>query len=179
MGHVTAGTQKRILDKLAHCKFIEVETVRAGRSWVRFGHITEKGWQHLGKTSSYPPLRGGLVHTNVCYLKQRLDLKSGYDKSFCEHQLEGSSGFHDVVSIKDGKYYITEVVIACDTNLAQHARDCLINSQIQVEALTIVTLLKSEHAKIQERIMADHDLLFHIQRVSFLTVEEILKELYR
>jgi len=53
MGNVTAGTQKRILDKLTGCKLIEVKTVRAGRSWVRFGRITEKGWEHLGKSSSY------------------------------------------------------------------------------------------------------------------------------
>lgn len=178
MGNVTAGTQKRILDKLTGCKLIEVKTVRAGRYWVRFGRITEKGWEHLGKSSSYPSLRGGVVHTNVCYLKRRLDLKNGCEKSFCEHRLEGSSGFHDVVSIKDGKYYITEAVIACDTNLAHHARDCFLNSTTPVATLTIVTLLKSEHKKLREMILSDPELVFCIDRVSFLTVDSILRGLY-
>ncbi len=119
------------------------------------------------------------MHTNVTYLKQRLDLKHGCEKSFCEHRLEGSTGFHDVVSIRDGKYYVTEVVIDCDTNIVQHASDCLLNSTTAVENLTIVTLLKSEHAKVHEALLSDPGLVFHIERVSFLTVEDILKELYQ
>ncbi len=179
MGDIAAGTQKRILDALVHQDLMHVETKRTGRLWTRFGLITPKGWQHLGKTSRYPSLRGGVTHTNVCYLKKRLDLKQGCEKSFCEHRLEGSTGFHDVVSIRKGKFYVTEVVIDCEANVAHHARDCLINSKVPVENLTIATLLKSEHPQLRDMILSDPDLVFHIHRVSFLTVEEILKELYQ
>ncbi len=179
MGNVAVGTQTKLVRKLIRKGLIEAKTVRTGRSWTRFGRITEKGWQQLGKTSRYAALRGGVVHVNVCRAKQRLDLQHGFEESFCEHQLEGSTGFHDVVSIKDGKYYITEVVIGCDANVALHARDCFLNPTTPAEALTIVTLLKSEHQKIRDMLLADPDLVFYIERVTVLTVEEILKELYR
>jgi hypothetical protein len=178
VGRVAVGTQKKIVDTLVRKGLIEAKTVRTGRSWTRFGRIKEKGWQYLGKTSRYAPLRGGVVHTSVCYLKQRLDLQS-FEKSFCEHQLEGSTGFHDVVSIKDGKYYVSEVVIDCDKNVPLHARDCFVNSTTPAETLTIVTLLKSQHQKIRDRILEDPELVFFVGRVTFLTVEDILKELYR
>ena len=179
MGGMAAGTLNRALDTLIRKGLVQAETKRTGRSWTRFGLITPKGWEHLGKTSRYPSLRGGVTHTNVCYLKKRLDEKQSCEKSFCEHRLDGSTGFHDVVSIKKGKYHVTEVVIGCDTNLAHHARDCLINSKVPVETLTIVSLLKSEHPKLRDMILSEPDLVFHIQRVSFLAVEDILKELYR
>jgi hypothetical protein len=179
MGNMAAGTQNKLVDSLVRKGLIEAKTVRTGRSWTRFGRITDKGWQYLGKTSRYAPLRGGMVHTNVTYLKQRLDMKNGFEKSFCEYRLEGSTGFHDVVSIRDGRYYVTEVVIDCDTNVVKHAHDCLLNSTIPVENLTIVTLLKSEHQKIRSVIMADPELVFCIDRITFLTVEDILKELYQ
>jgi len=179
VGHVAVGTQKKVVDKLVRKGLIQAKTARTSKSWTRFGRLTEKGWQHLGKSSRYPSLRGGVVHTNVCYLKRRLDLKNGCEKSFCEHRLEGSTGFHDVVSIKDGKYYVTEVVIDCNTNIAHHAGDCFINAKVIVERLTVVTLLKSQHQKIQAALMSEPELVFHIQRVSVRTVEDILKELYK
>lgn len=178
MGNIAAGTQNKLINKLVRKGLIKAKTVRTGRSWTRFGLITPRGWQYLGKTSQYAPLRGGVVHTNVCVEKQRFDLKTGFEKSFCEHRLEGSTGFHDVVSFKNSRPYVTEVVIDCDTNITLHARDCLLNSTTSAETLTIVTLLKSEHQKIRGMILADPELVFCIERITFLTVEDILKELY-
>ncbi len=123
-------------------------------------------------------MRGETTHNNVCCLKRDLDLKKGAEKSKCELQYPNSSGFMDVGSYFNGKLHSTEVVIDCDSNICLHVRSCFIEAQGQVEELTVVTLLKSEHRKILETIMSDPELVFYINKIKFMTLEDILKALY-
>lgn len=179
MGDVPAGTQTKVVAKLVRKKLIEADTVRLSKSAVRFGAITAQGWQYLGKMSRLPPLRGGIVHTSLCYGKRRLDRKNGCEESFCEHRLAGCTGFGDVVSFRNGACHVTEVVVDCVTNIVEHARDCFLRSTTPVATLTIVTLLKSEHERIREILRSASDLAAHLDRIAFTTAEEILKGLYK
>lgn len=119
-----------------------------------------------------------LAHNNICYLKRDLELKNGAEKSICEFQYPNSTGFGDIGSKFKGKWYCTEVVVNCTSNIVVHAKSCFIESQGHVETLTFVTLLKSEHRKILERIMSVPELVFFVNRIKFMTLEDILKELY-
>ena len=171
------ATQKKIIQKLVKMNFLETAQIRTSKSTRGLGQLTKAGWDYLKDKSKSKPLRGGLVHTHVCRWKQALDIKQGCDESICELQYPNSTGFCDVGTRVNGKLHCTEVVIDCDSNICDHVRSCFIDSDA-VETLTIVTLLKSEHKKIQEMILSNHELAFFINRINLLTVDEILKALY-
>lgn len=123
-------------------------------------------------------MRGDTPHTNICFLKRDLDLKLGAEESICEAQYPNSNGFGDIRSKFNGKLHFSEIVVNCTSNIVDHVKSCFIESQGQVETLTIVTLLKSEHRRILEQIMSVSDLVFYVNRIKFMTLEQIIKELY-
>ena len=123
-------------------------------------------------------MRGDTTHTNTCLLKRDLDLKNGAEESICEAQYPNSNGFGDVRSKFNGKLHFSEIVVNCTSNIVHHVKSCFVESQGKVETLTIVTLLKSEHRKILESIMSVPELVFFANRIKFMTLEDILKELY-
>jgi hypothetical protein len=177
MGNISPATQQKIIKKLVKLKLIEAVQIRTGKSPQRLGQLTRAGWDFLNDTSKFKPLRGGPIHTQVCRSKQALDIKRGCDESICECPYPNSTGFCDVGTWIDGKLHCTEAVIGCDSNVCHHVRSCFIDSN-QVESLTIVTLLKSEHKRLLAKIMAEPDLAFFSSRIHFTTLDEILKELY-
>lgn len=123
-------------------------------------------------------MRGDIVHTNICRLKRDLDLKHGAEESRCELQYPNSPGFGDIGSKFNGRWHYSEVVVNCTSNICDHVRSCFIESKGQVETLTIVTLLKSQHRTLLESIMSVPELVFFANRIKFMTLEDILKELY-
>jgi hypothetical protein len=176
MGSPAPATQKRILASLETKGLIQSALVQTARA-IRIAYPTEAGWKYLNKQSRFSPLRGGLVHTFVCRWKGALDRKRGCDECRCECAYPNSSGIGDVCTKINGKLHYTEVVIDCDSNVNRHVRSCFLDSD-QVESLTIVTLLKSEHESLRATILSDAELVFCIGRISFVTVDQILKELY-
>lgn len=123
-------------------------------------------------------MRGDITHTDICCLKRDLDLKHGAEEAVCEVQYPHSNGFGDIRSKFNGKLHFSEIVVNCTSNICDHVKSCFIDSQGQVETLTIVTLLKSEHRTILERIMSVPELVFFVNRIKFMTLEDILRELY-
>jgi hypothetical protein len=178
MSNPSPATEQKIVKKLVKLKLIETTQIRTSKSFLRLGQLTEAGWDHLNAKSKFKPLRGGLVHTHVCRWKQALDIKLGCDESICEFQYPNSTGFCDVGTRVNVKLHCTEVVIDCDSNICDHVRSCFIDATGQIETLTIVTLLKSEHKKIKEMILSDPDIACFIDHTNLITVEDILKALY-
>jgi len=176
MGNPAPATQKRILDGLAQKELIWSEQIQTARAF-RIAGPTETGWKYLNKQSRFSPLRGGHVHTFVCRSVQALAIKRGCDGCRCECAYPDSSGIADVCTRIRCKLYYTEVVVDCDSNIDRHVRSCFLDSD-KVESLTIVTLLKSEHEPLHSTILADAELVFCIGRILFVTVDQILKELY-
>lgn len=176
IGNLSPATQQKIIKKLKKIKFIEATQIRTSKSPLRLGQLTNAGWDYIKDKSKYKPLRGGLVHTHVCRWKQTLDIKKGCDESICELQYPNSTGFCDVGTKINGELHCTEVVVDCDCNICDHVKSCFIDSN-EVKTLTIVTLLKSEHEKLLEMIVSKPELVFFVNRIRFLTVNEILKEL--
>jgi hypothetical protein len=123
-------------------------------------------------------MRGDPTHNNICYLKHDLDIKKGAEEAIVEFRYPNSLGFADLGSKFNGKWHATEVVVSCDSNINDHIRDCFVDAKGQIESLTIVTLLKSEHQKILEKIMSVSELAFYVNRIQFTTLENILNELY-
>jgi hypothetical protein len=177
MGSLSPATQRSIIKKLIIKKMIISEDIRTSKSKIRLGCLTEAGWNFLNKKSKYKPLRGKMIHTHICRWKQSLDLKNGAQESICEYPIPNTKGFSDIGSKFNGQIHCTEVIVDCSSNICHHARDCFINSK-DIESLTIVTLLKSEHSKIRDTIMSDPELVFFINRIKFMTVDEILRGLW-
>jgi hypothetical protein len=177
MGNPSPATQLSIIKKLTVRDLITAKSIRTSKSYIRLGYLTEAGWAFLRKKPKHKPLRGGLVHTHICRWKQALDLKNGAEESICEFPIPGTRGSADVGSKFNGTWHCTEVIVDCDSNICDHARDCFVNSS-DIESLTIVTLLKSEHHKIRDKIMSDAKLVFFINRIKFVAVDQIIRELW-
>jgi len=176
MGSPSPETQKRILKRLTDKGLIETGLVQT-KPRVRVARPTEACWKYLDAKSRYKPLRGGMIHTFLCRWTQWLYLKRGCQECACEQPYPNSSGIGDVRAKIKGKLHYAEIIVDCYSNVARHVRSCFVDSD-HVEGLTTVTLLKSEHTKIQAIICSEPDLVFHINRITFTTAGEILKELY-
>jgi hypothetical protein len=177
MGNLSPATQRNTIKKLITKKMIISEDIRTSKSKIRLGCLTEAGWNFLNKKSKYKPLRGKIIHTHICRWKQSLDLKNGAQESICEFPIPNTTGFSDIGSKFNGQIRCTEVIVDCTSNICHHVRDCFVNSK-SIESLTIVTLLKSEHSQIRDTIMSDPELVFFINRIKFMVVDEILRELW-
>jgi hypothetical protein len=177
MGNLSPATQRSIIIKLIDKDLINYSLIRKSKSSLRVGNLTKSAWQFLNKQSKFKPLRGSDKHTAICRWKQRLDLKNGAEESICEFPIPETTGFSDIGSKFNGKIHCTEVIVDCTSNICHHTRDCFIKSRA-IESLTIVTLLKSEHSQIRDTIMSDPELVFFINRIKFMTVDEILKGLW-
>jgi len=178
MGGLSPATQQKIIKKLENLKLIETKHIRTSKSPLRLGQLTKAGWDYLNDKSKFKPLRGDMVHTHACRLKQALDIKRGCEESICEFPYPNSTGFSDIGTTINGKLHCTEVVIGCDSNICQHVRSCFIDANNQVETLTIVTLLKSQHEQIRQKILSDPQLSLYMNSIAFVTLDDILKELY-
>ena len=178
MGEISPSTQKKILNRLARAGLIETAQTRAGKSVLRLAYPTKDGWEYVKARSKFRPLRGGLVHTHVCRWKQALDIKRGCDESRCEFPYPNGHGSSDVGTRIGDTLYFTEVVIECTKNLRQHARDCFADTALNVQTLTIVTLLKSQQDKLHRQLISDPELVRFADRIVFVTVDQILKELW-
>lgn len=178
MQNPSAATQKSILNKLEKLGLIAVQQIRTSRSAIRFCCLSDKGWEYLNKTPPKHRLRGDPAHTCITRIKQRYDLEHGAEESTCEAQVPGSSGFTDVLSRRNGKYFCSEIVIGCFSNIVSHVRSCFCESKL-IGTLTFVTCLKSDHDKIRDAISADTELVFFLNRIEFITVDELLKEVYK
>jgi predicted transcriptional regulator len=177
MGNLSPATQRNIIKKLKTKGLIDYDSIRTSKSYIRLGCLTEEGWTFLNKKSKYKPLRGKMIHTHICRWKQSFDLKNGAQESICEFPIPQTTGYSDVGSRFNSIIHCTEVIVECTSNICHHARDCFIKSKA-VESLTFVTLLKSEHPKIRDMIMSDPELVFFINRINFMTVDQILKGLW-
>jgi len=177
IGKVSSGAQQQIIKRLKKLQFIETVQERTGKMFVRFAKLTDAGLDRINKAKQKSSIRGDLTHTCICFLKRDLDIKNGAEESICEFQYPNSSGFSDIGSKFNGKWHCTEIVIN-SSNICDHAKSCFIDAAGQVETLTIVTLLKSEHKKILEKIMSVPEIVFFVNRIKFMTLEQIIKELY-
>ena len=178
IGDVSSGAQQQIIRRLKKLEYIKTVRERTGKIYVVFAKLTDAGLGRINKAKQKSSIRGELTHTCICFLKRDLDLEQGAEESICEFQYPNSSGFSDLGSKFNGKWHCTEVVVNCTSNICGHVKSCFIDAAGQVETLTIVTLLKSEHKKILENIMSAPELVFFINRIKFMTLEQIIKELY-
>jgi len=178
IGDISSGAQQQIIKHLKKLQFIETVQERTGKIFLRFAKLTDAGLDRINKAKQKSSIRGDLTHTCACFLKRDLDLKRGAEESICEFQYPNSSGFSDIGSRFNGKWHCTEVVVNCTSNVCHHVKSCFVDAAGHVETLTIVTLLKSEHKKILQRIMSVPDLVFFVNRIKFITLEQIIKELY-
>jgi hypothetical protein len=177
MGNPSPATQQKIIDRLVELDLIEALQIRISKSPIRLGYPTTAGWNYVNAQPRFKPLRGGLVHTHICRWKQALDMRGGCDECICEFPIPNTTGFSDVATKINGVWRCTEVVVDCTSNICHHVRDCLISSS-DIESLTIVTLLKSEHEDIRTKIISNTDLVDLVSRIGFATVGQILKDLY-
>jgi DNA-binding PadR family transcriptional regulator len=178
IGNISSGAQQQIIKKLKKLEYIKTIRERTEKIYIVFASLTDAGRKHINKPLEKNQIRGDTTHRNTTLLKRDLDLKQGAENCVLEFQYPNSSGFSDLGSKFNGKWHCTEVVVDCKANINDHVKSCFLEAAGQVETLTIVTLLKSEHKNILEKIMSDPELVFFVNRIKFMTLEQIIKELY-
>jgi len=178
MGNIPPAVQKKTISRLTKAGLIETAQIRAGKFPLRLGRPTKDGWEYGKAKPRFKPLHGDLVHTHICRWKQALDLKQGCDECHCEYPYPGDHGYCDVYTKIGTHLCFTEVVVGCSRNILQHARDCFLSAGPGDRTLVIVTLLKSGVSKIQQDLLSDAEIAVFMNRIKFITVAEILQELY-
>jgi hypothetical protein len=178
MGTVSPPIQQKTIEGLVSPGLIQAAQIRAGKSPLRLGYPTKDGWEYAKAQPRFKPLRGDLIHTHICRWKQAFDLKRKCDTSICEFPYPGSHGYSDVGTKIGDALHCTEVVVGCSQNVLHHARDCFINAGLNVQTLTIVTLLKSEWGAIQRELLSDSEIARFADLIMFLTVTDIFQVVY-
>jgi len=178
MNNPSPSVQSKLIKHLAKLKYIESDMMRSGRSPRRVARLTEKGWDYVKGNSKYPITKGDVIHAHICIWIMLLGIKLGYIESHCEWNIPGTTGSCDAAHLINGLWHLYEVVHKCESNINDHLHTAFIDASIEIVLVTIVTLKKSEHAKLEAKILADPELAFHINKVRFLTAEDIIKELW-
>jgi DNA-binding MarR family transcriptional regulator len=177
LGNPSPSVRGKIIKQLVNRNYIESKIMRC-RSPHQLVRLTEKGWEYVKGKSKYLATRGDLIHAHVCIWICMLGVLRRYEKSLCEMQVPGTSGYCDAGHLIDGRWHLYEVAIECFDNIPKHVKTAFIESDADIASLTIVTLTKSDHTKAEQIILADPEIAFCINKIQFLTAEELMKELW-
>jgi len=177
IGDVSPATQLAVIQELERAGFMVFAQARIGKSNVKLKHVTEEGWAFQQKSAPSGDGKGGIDHCHYEHWINECSVRRGYQECTIEPRVLGTPYFGDVGFEKDGRRYIVQIVVHCDSNVTHHVRASLIESNA-VDVLLFVTPMKSQWDDIRAKIMADPDLVFCIDRIQFDVVEAYMKELY-
>jgi len=97
-------------------------------------------------------------------------------EAYIEWPVPGTHHRADIGACIKGKWHVFEVANTCFDNLVDAVRASLLVSSA-VESVTIVTKLKSEHARVR-KVLAAPDLAGVMDRVHLSTFDYYLREVY-
>lgn len=119
--------------------------------------------------------RGNIVHLHGAWWAYDWAVQQGYEARL-EWLVPGTNHPADVGYCVNGRWHVIEIVVTCFDNLANAVRASLLASDA-VETVTIVSILKNEHARVRSILAAD-DLAGVKDRVRLSTFTYYLREVY-
>jgi len=177
LGTISPAAQTKIVNELERLEMVNFVKLRLGKSYVRLQRLTENAWKYLQKSPTVHYGKGGIAHSHICHWQHEVFTRRGYSKVQTEWQVPGTNHSSDVGYQKGRDWHAVEVVVDCFTNIADHTRACLVQSN-SVKSLTFVTAVKSDWERIRMEIMAHTDLVFCVNQLKFEVAETCMKEIY-
>jgi hypothetical protein len=168
------GKQEAIRKALAP-EFADVRDERFSSTKVAILQPTDAGYALVGRRSPDGQGNGDTVHRNGAWWVRDWSLQQQY-AAHLEWPVPGTHHRGDVGVCINGKWHVFEIAVTCFDNLADAVRASLVVSNA-VESVTIVTTLKSEHARVR-RVLATPDLGGVMDRVHLSTFDYYLREVY-
>ena len=166
---------RRELDENGYATFTEV---RVGRRNLLLIELTETAWSFLGK----PPIsirgRGGLAHRCFANWLAMLGERRGFE-SIVEWVVPGTQHPCDVAwRLDDRQWAAFEVVDTCSANLRGHLSAAFLTPGSPVATLTIVAAQRKMLEALRIQVAAYEESEPFNDRMAYLSVEEILMELW-
>ena len=155
--------------------FAEIRDVRLGSAKVALLLPSEAGYALVGRRPPKGLGRGEITHLHGAWWAYDWAVKQGYEAQL-EWPVPNTSHPADVGYRADGVWHVIEIVDTCFQNIAAAVRASLLVSGV-VESVTIVTKLKSEHARVRRMLVSD-DLAPMMDRVHLSTFDYYLREVY-
>jgi hypothetical protein len=177
MGTPSPATQLAVMRELEQAGLMVFMNVRIGKSNVRLQEVTENGWAFQRKPVPSLGGKGAMDHRHYERWIFKWAVHKDYEDRAIEPQVPGTSHFGDASFRKDGKLYMAQVCAHCASNITNHVRAALIESQA-VDVLLFVTATKAQWGDIRAKILADPELVFCMDRIQFDVVETYMKELW-
>jgi hypothetical protein len=168
------GKQEAIRAALAP-KFADLSDERFSSTKVAILEPNDAGYALVGRTPPQGPGGGSKVHRHGAWWARDWAVQREYE-AYLEWLVLGTNHRADVGCCLNGKWHVFEIAVTCFDNLADAVRASLVVSNA-VESVTIVTTLKSEHARVR-RILATPDLAGVMNRVHLGTFDYYLREVY-
>lgn len=172
---IESPSKQAAIRKMLGSKFAELHDERFGSAKVAILLPNTAGCALVERGPLRGLGRGEIVHVHGAWWARDWALKQGYE-AVLEWLVPGTSHPADVGYCARGKWHVIEVVDTCFKNLADAIRASLLVSKA-VETVTIVTKLKSEHARVR-RALAANDLVPVMGRVHLSTFDYYLREVY-
>jgi hypothetical protein len=169
LGHVTPGTQQKVIKELENTGRAKFARFRGTRSDIRLVDVIGEHNSQHGK--------GDTVHTHISHWCRDVGIQRDYERSVLEWLVPGTNHACDVGFKIHDKWHGVEVVVGCFPNIVGHVKACFIESNV-VEALTMVTTTKSQWEKIRTLVMSDPEAVFFINRIKFEVAETYMRELW-
>lgn len=149
---------------------------RFGRRNAQLIEITDAGFRALRKDPPSHTGGGGITHRHIaawCCLWAR---RQGY-KAQTEVAVPGTNHRADAAYEHEGKLHVFEVISTSEENLTDHLHACFVQSKA-VATVTIVAAQKSILNRLEKVISQDAALQPFLDRVRYMPVENLMKELW-
>ncbi|HNQ22530.1 MAG TPA: hypothetical protein PKK06_05490 [Phycisphaerae bacterium] len=173
---IDAPSKQKAIRKVLAPKFAQIRDERFGSAKVAILLPNAAGYALVGRGSLTGLGRGEVVHLHGAWWARDWAVKQGYEAHLEWRVGVGVNHPADVGYCADGVWHVIEVVDTSFLNLADAVRASLVLSTI-VQTVTIVTKLKSEHARVR-RLLAVEDLAGVMDRVQLSTFDFYLREVY-
>jgi hypothetical protein len=171
------AVQDAIKEELEAGKFATFKTVRIGSRQLLLIELLEKAWNVVGLPPRKLRGRGDLLHRSVAHWLALVGERRGHSADV-ERLIPGTTHPADSAwQVKEGGWEVFEVV-ATSSNLRDHLKACLLTENTPVQTVTIVAPQKSELRAIEKQIKGFPEFTFVMDRIRFLGVDDVLKELW-
>jgi len=169
-------TQKKARIALHNKGLAEFDQIRVGKRNCLLVIPTREGFGALQLQPRSYHGRGGIAHNHVCHWLAMWGKGQGY-KTEIEALVPGTNHAADCLWSKDGILHAFEVVATCEGNILSHLDACFVQSTA-VTTVTLVAFQKTVLEDLRRIVTSERAMAPYLDRVRWLSAEDIIKELW-
>ena len=168
--------QKKARIALHNKGMAEFDQIRVGKRNCLLVIPTTEGFETLQLQPRSYHGRGGIAHNHVSHWLAMWGKGQGY-KTEIEALVPGTNHAADCLWSKDGILHAFEMVATCESNILSHLDACFIQSTA-VTTVTLVAFQKSVLDDLRKIVTQERPLAPYLDRIRFVSAEQVLKEVF-